>query len=252
MFYFFKFTPYPVPRTQMRPHLTAIEIFIVMPASRFTLILLTFTLLFAGSSCKSMRDAAYYRTMEAFGQEKRDILVNRVEDARESQEDAKEQFADALKRISVVMDFDGGNLEKTYNRLNTEFERSEKRAEQVRERIEEVEDVAGALFSEWEEELTQYSDASLRRSSELQLNQTKTRYNQMSRVMNRAAAKMDPVLNAFRDQVLFLKHNLNARAIASLENTANELQSDVARLIADMEASIEEANTFIDEMKAGV
>ncbi len=223
-----------------------------MFASRFTFFLLTLAVLFAGSSCKSVRDAAYYRTMEAFGQEKRDILVNRVEDARESQEDAKEQFTDALERFSVLMDFDGGNLEKTYNRLNTEFERSEKRADRVRERIDEVEDVAQALFSEWEQELTQYSDPSLRRSSQQQLDQTKMRYNQMSRVMNRAAVKMDPVLDAFRDQVLFLKHNLNARAIASLENTANDLQSDVAQLIADMEASIEEANAFIDEMQAGV
>lgn len=201
-------------------------------------------------SCKSAYDAAYYRTMEAFGQEKRDILVNRVEDARESQEDAKKQFSSALERFTVLMNFDGGNLEKTYKRLNTEFERSEKRAERVRDRIEEVQDVAGALFTEWEEELDQYTDPALRRTSQQQLDQTRSRYLQMDQVMSRAAEKMDPVLNAFRDQVLFLKHNLNARAIASLEGTANELKSDVARLIADMEASIEEANAFIEEVQA--
>ena len=193
----------------------------------------------------------YYRTLEAFGQEKRDILVNRVDDARESQEDAKEQFSSALERFTVLMNFDGGDLERVYDQLNTEFERSENRAKRVRDRIDEVQNVANALFDEWETELDQYTDPKLRRSSERQLDDTRTRYEQMDRVMNRAADKMDPVLDAFRDQVLFLKHNLNARAIASLEDTAAELESDVASLIRDMEASINEATSFIEEIQGG-
>ena len=208
-------------------------------------------ILLSSVSCKTIYDAAYYRTLEAFGQEKRDILVNRVDDARESQEDAKEQFSSALERFTVLMNFDGGDLEQVYDELNTEFERSESRAKRVRDRISEVQDVANALFDEWEEELDQYSDPKLRRSSEQQLDDTRTRFEQMDRVMNRAADKMDPVLDAFRDQVLFLKHNLNARAIASLEDTAAELQSDVASLIRDMEASINEATSFIEEIQGG-
>ena len=200
--------------------------------------------------CKSVYDAAYYRTMEAFGQEKRDILVDRVDEARESQEDAKEQFASALERFSALVGFDGGDLEETYDRLSADFERSEKRADDVRQHIADVEDVAEALFDEWEAELGDYSDAKLRRASERQLKETRRRYEQMMRVMHRAEGTMAPVLDAFRDQVLFLKHNLNARAIASLEDTAADLQSDVARLIEEMEASIDEANRFIDEMQA--
>ena len=219
--------------------------------SRLPLAVLLTGILLSGLSCKSVYDAAYYRTLEAFGQEKRDILVNRVDDARESQEDAKEQFSSALERFQVLMNYDGGDLERVYDQLSTEFERSESRAKRVRDRIEEVQDVANALFEEWEEELNQYTDPSLRRASERQLDDTRARYAQMERVMVRAANKMDPVLDAFRDQVLFLKHNLNARAIASLEDTASELQADVEVLIADMEASIDEATAFIDELKAG-
>jgi len=60
--------------------------------------------------------------------------------------------------------------------------------------------------------------------------------------------KIDPVLTAFRDQVLFLKHNLNARALAALQNELDAIQTDVASLIREMEASIAEANAFIDAM----
>ena len=213
--------------------------------SRWPLLVTLAVLLFAGTAC----NRAYYRTMEAFGKDKRDLLVDRVGDARDSQEEAKEEFSSALERFSATVDFDGGDLEKTYNRLESAFERSEKRAEAVHEEVSDVADVAEALFDEWEDELDQYTDNRLRALSEEQLEETRTEYEAMIRVMRRAEEKMDPVLNAFRDQVLFIKHNLNARAIASLEGTTAELESDIAALIEEMEASIAEANRFIDAMQ---
>lgn len=192
---------------------------------------------------------AYYRTMEALGQDKRDILVSRVGDARDAQEEAKEQFSSALEQFSATIGFEGGDLEKTYNRLEAAFERSEERAEEVREEIDDIEDVAGALFDEWEDELAQYTDQRLRRTSERQLRETREQYEAMIQAMRRAEEKMDPVLDAFRDQVLFIKHNLNARAIASLEGTVDELETNIAALIQEMEASIAEADRFINAMQ---
>ena len=217
--------------------------------NRLLLFLLLAALVGTGAACKSAYDAAYFRTLEAFGQEKREILVNRVDDARDSQEEAKEQFASALDEFSALVGFDGGDLEALYDRLEAAYERSDKRAEAVRDRIDEVERVAEALFDEWEAELDEYQDASLRRASERQLRQTRRRYDDLVAAMHRAAETMPPVLRAFNDQVLFLKHNLNARAIASLEGTVATLEDDVAELIAEMEASIDEASRFIDEMQ---
>lgn len=191
----------------------------------------------------------YYNTMERIGYQKREILVDRVEETRESQEEAKEQFQTALERFSELTDFDGGNLEKLYNRLEREFERSEERADDVREHIDDVEDVAQAMFREWEDELDEYTDPDLRRISEERLEDTRAEYEQLLAAMHRAEAKMEPVLDTFRDQVLFLKHNLNARAISSLETTVAGLETDVSALIADMEASIAEANRFIEAMQ---
>jgi hypothetical protein len=64
--------------------------------------------------------------------------------------------------------------------------------------------------------------------------------------MKRAEAKMPPVLARLKDQVLFLKHNLNAQAIGSLEGVSTELQGDVEDLLKELERSISEANEFID------
>ena len=67
-------------------------------------------------------------------------------------------------------------------------------------------------------------------------------------MMKRSEQKMQPVLAALRDQVLYLKHNLNAQAVSSLQGTADALQTDVAALVADMEAAVREATAFIDAM----
>jgi len=195
---------------------------------------------------------AYYKTMEMFGSHKRDILVDRVEEARDSQNEAKEQFQSALERFTAVTGFKGGSLEEKYNELREAFEASEASARAVHDRVEAVDDVAQALFKEWEKELDQYTNASLRASSEQQLRDTKSRYAQLIAAMRRAESRMTPVLNAFRDQVLYLKHNLNARAIASLQTEVNAIESEVAHLVAEMEKSIAEADAFIQQMGTDV
>lgn len=192
--------------------------------------------------------SAYYGAMEKFGIAKREILVDRVEETRDAQNNAKEQFASALEQFLAVTKADGGELQRKYDSLNREFQRSEARAKEVRDRIAAVEDVAEALFREWKQELQQYSSAALRRESERELDRTRNRYDLLIQVMRRAAERMDPVLATFRDQVLFLKHNLNARALASLTATNRELEADISRLVADMEASIREAEAFIKTM----
>ena len=192
--------------------------------------------------------STYYGAMEKMGFAKREILVDRVEKTRDAQNEAKEQFASALEQFLAVTKADGGELQKKYDSLNREFQRSETRAQDVRDRIAAVEDVAEALFREWKDEMKQYTNASLRRESEREFDLTRRRYEDLIKVMRRAADRMEPVLSTFRDQVLFLKHNLNARALASLTTTNRELEADISRLVADMEASIREAEDFIKTM----
>ena len=123
-------------------------------------------------------------------------------------------------------------------------------ADDVRDRVDAVEDVAEALFAEWKTELNQYKNASLKQKSAVQLKQTRTHYSKLIGAMKKAESKIDPVLDPLRDQVLFLKHNLNARAIASLQAELTRIETDVSRLIRDMEIAMNEADSFIQTLKA--
>lgn len=201
----------------------------------------------AVSGCQS----AYYGAMEKVGVHKRDILVDRVDDARDAQAEAQQEFKSALQRLDELLQFDGGELEERYNALNDDYESSKAAAERVRDRIESIDDVAQALFDEWQEELELYSNDSMRRESERSLRDTERRYNSLLRSMERAAATMDPVLAKLQDNVLFLKHNLNASAVDAIRGEYSSLQTDIQLLIKEMETAINESNQFIEAMQEG-
>jgi hypothetical protein len=195
--------------------------------------------------------SAYYAAAEKVGFAKRDILVSRVESARDSQQDAKEEITDALTEFRKVVDVQGGELESRYDALAAQLGDSERAADEVRSRIRAVEDVAEALFDEWRDELGQYSDAGLRAKSEQQMRATRTRYDQLIGAMHRAEGKLDPALRPLRDQVLYLKHNLNAQAIAGLKGEVAQVDAQVTQLVAELDRAIAEANRFIQQLESG-
>jgi len=193
--------------------------------------------------------SAMIAAKEAVGIPKRDQMVARVKDARDSQNDAKEQFQSALDEFLAVTKVSGSDLEARYKKLTREYEASEDSAKKVNSRIADVERVATALFAEWQKEIGEYNSESMKSAAQQQLTQTKTKYNGLLTSMKSAAGKMAKPLGNFHDQVLFLKGNLNARAIAGLQGTAAEISSDVEKLIREMNISIDEANAFISSMQ---
>ncbi|MFA0037553.1 DUF2959 domain-containing protein [Vibrio sp. 10N.261.52.A1] len=200
--------------------------------------------IFTLTGCQS----AYYSAMEQVGYHKRDIMVDRVEDAKESQQDAQEEFTSALEALSSLTNFSGSELEDMYNKINDKYQDSEKAAQNVSDRIAAIEDVSDALFEEWQAELDLYTSDSLRRSSEQKLRETKSSYQTMLSAMKRAEKKMDPVLNTLRDNTLYLKHNLNASAVGSLQGEFMSLEKDIAYAIKQMNAAIAESDKFLAQL----
>lgn len=215
-----------------------------MPHHRRLIVLLLLAPL-ALAGCQS----AYFAAMEKVGYAKRDILATRVKSASEAQQEAKQEIVSALEQFSRTVNFQGGELEAQYKRLDGQLKDSEEAAATVRRRIAEVEDVAGALFREWQQELSQYSSADLRRRSEQQLSATRQRYAQMLAAMKQAESRMEPALRPLRDQVLFIKHNLNARAVGALRGEVTKVDAEVDRLVADINRAVAEADRFVKELE---
>ncbi len=192
----------------------------------------------------------YYGAMEKIGIHKRDIMVDRIKAARGTQDEAKKQFLTAMEAFKQVVNVQGGDLEQQYNKFKTTLDKTEAEAEAVRQRISDVEDVSRALFKEWRSEIDQYSSDSLRQASQRKYDLTKEKYEKMMAAMKAAEAKLEPALVPLRDQVLFMKHNLNARAIAGLSNDVVDIQTNVNQLILDMDKAIHQADAFIASFQA--
>jgi ElaB/YqjD/DUF883 family membrane-anchored ribosome-binding protein len=208
---------------------------------RFALIVL-FLLSFA--SCSQL----YYASMEKLGKEKRDILVQRVVDGKKDQEKAKEQIQTTLEVFQQLTGFEGGELEKTYKKLNSAYEDADSRAKALSDRVASIDKVGQDLFAEWEKEISGMSNQELRSRSQQLLRTTRSNHQQYLRRMRTTEKKIAPVIQAFRDQVTFLKHNLNAKAVGSLKKTSAKLDADVGSLVTDLEGSITEADRFIQTL----
>ncbi len=191
----------------------------------------------------------YYSAMETVGVHKRDIMVDRVENARDAQQDAQEQFKSALEQFDSVVSLEETDLKKAYEQLNDEYEECVAIADKVSDRIDKVEAVSEALFDEWADEIKLYDNKELARASKEQLNNTRARYEEMLSHMQEAEKSMEPVLRIFRDNVLFLKHNLNAQAIGSLQDEFAGLELEIDKLIGRMNEAIESSNAFIADMQ---
>ncbi len=201
-------------------------------------------LLFCSLGCRTLEIGL----KEKLGIPKRSQMVREVTRARDAQHEAKEQFSSAHEELSSVLKLQGGDKEQKYKTLSSEYEKSRTGASAVSARIERVKEVSEALFREWEKELAQYTSDRLRQSSRQKMEQTRRYCETMIAAMERARSRMDPVLAAFKDQVLFLKHNLNARAVASLRQELSSIESDVAVLLREMEVSIAQADQFIEHL----
>ena len=207
-----------------------------------SLLALTFTL----SGCESV----YYSAMEKVGFHKRDILIDRVEETKESQQESQEEFQSALEGLTTLIDFKGGELQETYDALNDDYQSSLKAANEVSTNIDKVEEVANALFDEWSDELEQYKSASLKRQSSQKLAETQRQFTTLLRSMRNAESKMEPVLSSLNDNVLYLKHNLNAQAVSEIKGEFTNLKRDIQQLMNDMNESIAESNKFIKQMNS--
>jgi hypothetical protein len=209
---------------------------------RFTLILL---FLSATTGCSSI----YYASMEKLGKEKRDILVKRLIEGKKDQDKAKEQIKTTLEAFQELTGFQGGDLEKVYNKLNGELQDSKDRAKDLSNRIDSIDRVAKDMFAEWTHEIAGMRDPQLKVSSRKLLRDTERRHQVLMRKMRDVEERMEPVLRTFEDRVLFLKHNLNARAIRSLKQTNLEIDRDVTALVSGIDASIAEADAFIETLR---
>ncbi|MGD0306430.1 MAG: DUF2959 family protein [Candidatus Acidiferrales bacterium] len=204
----------------------------------------------AGALAATGCTSAYYKTMQKLGKEKRDILVQRVKDSKKDQEDTKEKLQTTMESFQALTGFQGGSLEKSYKKLNSDYESAADQVGKLHDRIQSIDKVSNDLFTEWQGEINQMSNAKLKARSAAMLKDSQARQASFMKAMRNTETRIAPVMAAFHDQVLFLKHNLNARAIGSLKGTSAKMDTDVTALMKSIDGSMAEADNLINSLTA--
>src|SRR5271170_2323479 len=103
--------------------------------------------------------------MKTFGKEKRDILVKRVIESKRDQQESKEKVQTTLESFKELTGFQGGDLEKAYRKLNSQYESAERQANKLHDRFQSIDQVSKDLFNEWQSEIDQMGNAKLKGQS---------------------------------------------------------------------------------------
>lgn len=207
-------------------------------------LLLSFSLMMV-VSCSTV----YYNVWEALGKEKRDLLKSNVLKVKEDQDEVQEEFRDTLEKVRSKYKLNGGNLEKIYDQLNGDYEDAKAKSDTLTKRINKVEEIAEDLFEEWEQEAKQITNTTYRRDSLNKRRATMRKFKGMHRAMRRVESSLQPVLTKLKDQVLYLKHNLNAQAIGAFKVEFEKIAREINSLSGQIKKSSRAADDFIANMK---
>lgn len=208
---------------------------------KFLIILLSFSLF---SSCSTV----YYNLWETLGKEKRDLLEMNMQSANEDQEDIEKEYKDSLDRIRKKYSFKEGELEQTYDRLSDDYEDIKNKQDDFSEKLKLISDIAYDLFDEWKKEARALDNKTYKRNSLRKLSSTKSSFSAVLANMKKVESRSSRILKKFHDQVIYIKHNLNAKIVGNLRTELNLLESEMTELIKEIQASRVQATKFISTL----
>jgi predicted nucleic acid-binding Zn-ribbon protein len=190
----------------------------------------------------------YYSVWETLGREKRDLLKSNVESARDEQKEVQEKFSDALANIKRTYNVRGDKLESVYRQMKTDYEDARDRSDDLSKRIKRIERLGKDLFDEWSREVEKISNQAYRRSSQEKLRATKQRFSGLVASLHAAEKRIAPVLKKLEDQVLFVKHNLNAASMGVFKAEADAIEKDINGLQMEITKSVMASESFVKSL----
>lgn len=190
----------------------------------------------------------YYDVWEALGQEKRDLLRSNILKTKKDHHKVEDQFEDTLAKVRATYKLKNPKLESLYDTFKEDYQLSKSKAEQLSRRIETVNNIAQDLFSEWKTESSKIKNDTYRKDSVKKRQLSMVRFGAMMKSMREVEKSLGPVLTKLNDQVLYLKHNLNASSIGAFKGELNSVETEIKNLIAEIQQSNKQADKFIAQL----
>ncbi|MSR62254.1 MAG: DUF2959 family protein [Planctomycetes bacterium] len=172
-------------------------------------------------------------------------LLDSVQVAQEECVGAREDFGAAFHLYQRLTAPQAVELEELSGDFEDALDACRERAQDLGLRIDAAQKESAALFQGWNEELAHFSGDTLRKKSAAMLQDTQARAQRVAGALEGVRKRMEPVVLKLSDYALFFHHNLNARAIATLEDTYKDFDAEFRALDRELEQALSESQTFL-------
>ena len=172
-------------------------------------------------------------------------LVARARGAEEEAQEARADFAAAFLLYQRLTAPQAVELERLSGEFEDSVEICEDRARDLAERIDTLRLETQDLVKDWSEELSRFSSDAVRKKSEAQMRDTEARAQRLVAALERLQGRMKPVLTKLQDYALFFDHNLNPRAIATLQDTYKDFDNEFKSLESELSKTQGEIEDFL-------
>jgi Mg2+ and Co2+ transporter CorA len=178
-----------------------------------------------------------------------DVLETRIEQYREVQQAALQQFEATGQQLSGWSSHEVTDLQALYAATAQQDDASIEVAIEVSAAINSIEEAAEAAFKEWQIAVDLNSDAQLRAESQKRLGETRQRYADMLQVLRQCEAKTSSVLAALNSNEEYFKDHLDPGEVASRQPQLNALRNDVQSLVYRMNIALDSTEAFINSIE---
>ncbi len=172
-------------------------------------------------------------------------LVERVHGAREQVSEVQTEFQTAFELFQRLTAPQAVELEELEDDFEDSFENCQEESEDLDGTLTAIRADSEKLFADWSADLERFSGDALRKKSETMMVETQERSQRVIASLESVQSKMEPVLMQLQDYALFFNHNLNPRAIATLEDTYDDFDAEVKAMRIEIEKAQEEMRSFL-------
>ena len=190
----------------------------------------------------------YYASMERLGVSRGEVLAERVDAARDAQRHSQKALSSALSRLELALSASPSTFSREREALTEALETSRDAQRELAWRLEEADEAAEAVFSQWREELDAYRDDRYRELSEQQLARSRARYAELRDGLGASRDQMQPLTATLDDAALLLKHEENARDMAALGDRVSLMGDEMATLTTRAERIDRETDALVEAL----
>jgi hypothetical protein len=174
-------------------------------------------------------------------------LVERVERVSAELDASKATMLAAIQKLQAVTapEFQGDAV-LAHKELENTLDDSDDQAKALRKSIDKMRAAAEPVFEQWTKDLEAYSNPEMRARSQQRLAAARERYDSVVAAVEPVLVEYETVNQTLHDHLLFLSHDMNPAAVATIQDDVRSVAKQAAGLDGSFQTAKAAARAYVD------